>query len=147
MESNLRKVLSKFYPHLDFKLVSRNDFKIGSFFQSAESIPNELRFNIIYKYICDACQATYIGSSTKQAKIRFYQHLGISHRTGFHLKNPPESSIREHCLDKDHLIKISNFSILSYSNSIELRTLESIYISKLCHSLNKDASTSPLIIL
>ena len=44
-------------------------------------MPAELCSRIIYKFECESCKDFYIGSTMKQSKVCFCQHLGISHRT------------------------------------------------------------------
>ena len=44
-------------------------------------MPAELCSRIIYKFECESCKDSYIGSTMKQSKVRFCQHLGISPRT------------------------------------------------------------------
>ena len=118
---------------------------MGGFFKGKDRILDELKSKIIYKYTCETCQASYVGSSTKQAKFRFSQHLGISPRTMLPLSSPPFSSIRNHCYDHDHRIKMSNFSIVCTSKSSDIRILESLYIYKLKPNLNLDQSASQLL--
>ena len=140
----IRKKLSTSYPQIDFRFVFVNSFQIGSFFKIKEHLPDDLRSGIIYKYTCDACQASYIGSTLKQSKVRFFQHIGISHRTHQPLTSNIKSSIRDHCHSSDHRIKISNFSILANSNASNIRILESLYIKILRPSLNIEQSAAPL---
>ena len=66
----------------------------------------------------------------KQAKIRFCQHMGISYRTQKPPENPAQSSIRNHCGNMDHRMKLSNFNVIANCENFNLRTLESIYIQK-----------------
>ena len=143
----ISKLLKEFYPSVNFKLIFSNDFKISSFLKLKEGLPSDLRSNIIYKYECNACQAIYVGSTSRQSKIRFYQHLGISHRTGIPLKKPVFSSIRSHSENKSHELNLENFKILTgtYTNT-NLRTVESLYIKILKPSLNSDQSSCPLLI-
>ena len=51
--------LKKNYSQKDFKFYFGNESSINGFFKLKETLPDELRSHIIYKYICDACQATY----------------------------------------------------------------------------------------
>ena len=120
-----------------------NKFQIGSFFRNKEHLPADLRSGIIYRYTCDACQASYIGSTMKQAKVRFSQHLGISHRTSLPLSSNIKSSIRDHCETMDHRIKLSNFTILSSCEFSNIRILESLYIKQFRPSLNIEQSAAP----
>ena len=95
-------------------------------------------------YIEITCNSSYIGSTTKQSKIRFYQHKGISHRTSIPLSNPQHSP-RIHCEQQNHPFSIKDFSIIATSNnSSELRTLESLYIYNRKPDLNIDQSATPL---
>ena len=137
-------MLLKYYPQFEFRFHFHSAFLIGSFFKGKDWIPDELKSNIVYKYTCDTCQASYVGSSTKQAKFQFSQHIGISPRTMLPLNSPPFSSIRNHCSDLDHRIRMSNFSIISTSKSSDIRILESLYIFKLKPTLNLDQSASQL---
>ena len=141
----LRSMLYRYYPQLEFRFHFESALSIGSFFRGKDRIPDELKSNIVYKYTCDTCQASYVGSSTKQAKVRFSQHLGISPRTMLPLNSPPFSSIRNHCYDQNHRIKISNFSIICTSKFSDIRTLESLYIHNLKPTLNLDQSASQLL--
>ena len=78
------------------------------------SIINELSCsNMIHKYPCDTCQMSYIGSSIEQSRFRFFQHLGYTCRTESLLANPVKCSIRQHCCDNDHPIKLSSFTIVA----------------------------------
>ena len=144
--SQLKRSLNFFYPQIDFSFFFKQNQTIGSCLQSKDRLPEEMRANIIYKYSCDSCQGTYIGSSIKQAKVRFHQHFGLSHRTSYPLTNPVHSNIRNHCLESDHQMKFSNFSVIDQSSSSDLRVLESLYIKKLTPNLNIDQSSHPLLI-
>ena len=88
-----------------------------------------------------SCNAHYIGSSKRQFRCRMAEHTGFSVRTGQPLQSPPFSSIREHSQQHDHVITSKQFKILTKSNALDLRLLESIYISKFKPTLN---TTSPL---
>ena len=144
----LKKILPFYYPYIDFKFSLKNFKQIKSFFRYKDLLPDVLRSNIIYKYTCDACQGIYIGSTSKQSKIRFTQHLGISFRTNIPLNSPMHSTIRQHCHDHKHQINMNNFSILdTASNKYDLRLLESLYIFQLKPNLNMDTSAVPLSIV
>ena len=89
----------------------------------------ELCANIIYKFSCKSCQGSYIGSTTKQSRIRFFQHLGKSPRTNRPVTVPAHSTPRNHCHENDHQLSLNDFKIIdSANNEHELRILESLYI-------------------
>ena len=65
------------YLQIKFKFCFINDSSIWAF----SSIRKTCQMNFVpnvYKYICDACQMSYIGSTVKHSKVRFFQHMGVS---------------------------------------------------------------------
>ena len=87
-------------------------------------------------------------STSKQAKVRISQHLGISYRTGNRLQNPPHSAPRIHSLDRKHYLTKDNFKILDTANNeSDLRILESLYIFKNRPKLNMDSSAATLSVV
>ena len=137
--ASLYDIISSYYPHLDIRLVPTNPLKIGSFFKNKEALPDELRSNIIYEYICDVCQASYIGCTTKQSRVRYFQHLGRSYRTDKVSSQPSHSNIRNHALEHGHPIALSNFKILDSANNLsDLKLLETMYIQSTKPFLNSE---------
>ena len=108
MEHKLKDLLTEYFPQFDFRIVFSNQFTIQSFFTTKEKLPTELRSDIIYMYTCGDCNASYIGQSSKTAKFRWCQHLGISHRTGQHLTRLTHSAIRDHGHANDHHLCYQN---------------------------------------
>ena len=140
-------ILNKNHPYLDFRFALVNSFKIKSFFQYKDQLTVDLCSNIIYRYTCGTCNSSYIGSTIKQSKIRFCQHIGISHRTNKPISSLSHSSIRAHCHENSHPLKIDEFKIIDTTNKqIDLRILESLYIHKEKPNLNSDQSAVPLLI-
>ena len=140
LDKQLNAVLSPCYPQINFKFYFKNNYRISSFFKFKDSLPAELCANIIYKFSCGSCQGSYIGSTTKQSRIRFFQHLGKSPVTV-----PAHSTSRNHCHENDHPLSLNDFKIIdSANNEHELRILESLYICKEKPSLNIDQSATPL---
>ena len=136
--------MGRIYPQISFKFSFKNNFTIKSIFNYKDRMPAELCSRIIYKFECESCKDSYIGSTMKQSKVRFCQHLGISPRT-----NRPttvsHSSPRQHCEEKSHPFQLSNYSIIDSANSeLELRILESLHILQKHLPLNRDQSCIPL---
>ena len=118
-------------------LYFRNSAMISSFFIKIMNTPVPLRSSVVYQYMCDCCEQSYIGSTKLQMFYRCSQHCSVSHRTGRHITKSMSSSIRLHSQNHDHPFKLSNFTILDSCNSTdELRILESLYINKLKPTLN-----------
>ena len=115
--NQLNAVLSPCYPQINFKFCFKNNYRIFSFFKFKDSLPAELCANIIYKFSCGSCQGSYIGSTTKQARIRFFQHLGKSPRTNRPVIVPAHSTPRNHCHENDHLLSLNDFKIIDSANN------------------------------
>lgn len=145
---DLLKILEKRFPQVNFIFAFQNSFKIFSFFNHKERLPKPLCSSVIYKYTCHSCNAMYIGSTLRQFKCRIDEHFGRSSRTDNLLMVQSKSSIRDHCMDKDHAMSVNDFEIIDTCRDFnDLRTLESIHINKLKPKLNDYNSAYELKIL
>ena len=137
--------LSIYYPQVRFILSLKNSFSIGSLFRFKDLVPPELRFGIIYKFSCDSCQASYVGSTRRRCKERIDQHLGVSSRTGGRLSTVLHSVPRKHAEDHNHPFRRDNFKIINQTNSNQnLLISESLHIHYLKPSLNIQQTSTPL---
>ena len=109
-------------------------------------MPNSVLSNIVYKFSCAQCSATYIGETSRHFSTRVAEHRGISSRTGKLLLNPPNSNILSHYIDSGHDIHDSDFKILC-KNFSGLKIAESILIHQQKPSLNSMDSSFPLRII
>ena len=145
--SALTTTLSNYYPQIDFKFVSRNDFRIGSFFKIKDQLPTAIVSSLVYKFSCPNCQIGYFGSSFRNFKIRMDDHIGQSCRTGRPLSQPPQSVVREHADICKFKLDYSHFTIVDVCRNVSsLRILESLYIRKFRPRLNNTVSAHPLFI-
>ena len=103
--------------------------------------------NVVYKFTCGQCTATYYGETTRHLKTRIAEHRDLSARTGKPVTRPLHSSIRNHALDTGHDINSDNFKVVFNSNAGDLRLAESIIIHKNRPNLNNMDSSVPLNIL
>ena len=148
LKSDVLALIQKFYPQLKPMFYFRNNFTLGRMLKGRDQPDVMMRSSVVYKYTCNCCQQFYIGSTTLQMFVRTSQHHGRSFRTGSHLTQPPNSSIRNHCFDKDHPFKLENFSIISSVNhESDLRILESIHIWKERPTLNQNQLSVQLNII
>ena len=115
-------------------------------FPFKDPIPDDLKSNIVYKYMCGICNSTYIGETTRHFKTRVAEHMGISPRTGKPTKNP-KSNVFKHGQDSGHPILRADFSIISSTKSWDTKLLESILIHVHKPNLNGMATSIPLNIL
>ena len=98
--------------------------------------------NVVYKYSCEQCSATYYGETSRHLRTRIAEHRGLSSRTGLPSANPLQRSIRDHCLETNHDLNSDNFSILYKSKSIndDIKIAESILIKRDEPCLNTNES-------
>ena len=148
IECALQKSFKNFLPHINFRFIHNNTFKIKSFFNFKDKLPLTIRASTVYEYKCPNCQLGYIGSSTRTLKERVDSHFGRSSRTGRPLNKPSPSAIREHAEICKCILSFKDFRILDTTNNeSDLRILESIYIDKFRPKLNRESSAVPLNIL
>ena len=147
MSREILEIVKRFYPQLELKILFKNDFSISSFFRFKDRVSTLLRSNLVYKYSCGQCNATYYGETTRHLKTRISEHKGLSPRTGLPLCNPSHSSIRDHALELNHDIDDKNFHIVFNSSPFDTKISESILIHKHNPSLNNRDSSVKLSIL
>jgi hypothetical protein len=148
MRADVLKLLNRFYPQLKPNFYFKSGQTIGSFFRVKDTTTTMMRASVVYKYTCDSCQLSYIGSTALQMFIRSAQHMGVSYRTNLNLSKPQKSSIRDHCNNSKHNFNSDNFSILSSTfYPTDLRILESMYIYKDRPPLNEYSSAIKLYMM
>jgi hypothetical protein len=136
--------LSLLYPQVKFYLSLTNKSTIRSLFNFKDSVPLELRSDIIYEFSCVSCNATYVGSSRRRFKERVDQHLGRSHRTHRPLTNPLHSARRNHAELHNHPFKAEHFKIIDQTSNNKLSILESLHICKVKPNLNIQQTSTQL---
>ena len=148
LEKEIKEIVFKYYPQLNLKIIFTNKSTIGSFFKHKESTLSQLCSSVVYKFECERCNSSYVGSTVRHLKARVDEHRGVSSRTGQFLTKPSHSEIRNHCHTNNHPLNSKHFSIIDRCNSpYDLRLLESIHIHKLRPSLNSYQSAAELCVL
>ena len=146
--TQITRLRSADYPHLNIRFVIRSPTRISSFFSFKDKVPKLLRPGVVYLFKCRCCSASYVGQTTRHLHTRVSEHLGISAITGKPSSNPPMSSIFSHLKTTGHTANFDDFEILSScSNDCELMIRESLLISKLKPTLNVQGNSIPLNLL
>ena len=145
IRNKLQRLLKLHFPDINFRFIFTNSLTVGSFFKHKDRMPDKLCSKVVYEYCCPVCKDRYIGSTTRNLKIRIAEHKGISYRSNMQLSNPNVSMIREHSRDRDHLIKEDNFNILFRANNAsDLRIAETLFIIEHKPNLNSHDSAIKL---
>ena len=141
------KLTHKLFPQIQLNLIFTNSFTISTLFKHKERLPTIMCSSLVYKFTCEECNSSYVGSTTRHLKARMDEHKGVSTRTHLPLSKPSHSEIRLHCETLGHPLHYKNFSIIDTCNRNEdLRTLETLHINYIKPVLNRNISASPLYI-
>ena len=146
ISSCTRDLIRNFFPHINLRIIFKNDFTIKSFFPFKDKTPFNLRSNVVYKYTCASCLATYYGETSRHMQTRIAEHRGLSPRTGACLTRANNSRILDHALNTGHDIRPDNFAIVYSTGKFDLCIAESILIQKDKPNLNSMFSSVPLLI-
>lgn len=148
LKIDLDKLILKYFPYIDAKLIFINNFKTGNFFKFKDVLPKCCENSVVYQYCCASCGVSYVGSTIRALHCRVQQHAGRSFRTGQHLSSPDYSVIRDHCQNCNGSILLKDFSIIGRNNEseINLRILETLFIKSLKPGLNQSNSAVNLFI-
>ena len=110
-------------------------------FSVKDSIPNALRSQVVYKFICAGCHACYVGETTRNFGTRVREHL-LSDRNSHISKHLQGSESRK------NLCSIYCFSILdSAPANFQLKIKEALHIEWERPALNKQLKHVDLTLL
>ena len=59
VHKDIQELVVKFFPQIDLNIVFKNQNTIANFFSFKDRIPDLLRSNVVYKFSCAHCDATY----------------------------------------------------------------------------------------
>ena len=128
-----------------FRVVFKSGKNIGSWFKYKDSITEDLRSHLIYKYTCPTCNAGYIGCTTRHFRTRIHEHLGVSARTGNNTTSQNDSSIAKHIQLHKHVGTLENFEIIhNPAQKSLLKIVETILIQREQPALNDRTGSYPL---
>ena len=145
IKKQLTAQIRKFYPHIQFRVILKPTHTIRHMFPYKDSFPLLLKPGVVYKYVCDKCELSYIGSTSRCLMTRSLRHAGLSSTTMGSIGGVEHSNIRKHtdsCIGHKTIhtqpdfniqsptsVNLSNFSILSQHNhEPTLRLAEALHI-------------------
>ena len=96
-----------------------------------DPIPGGLCSRVVYKFVCAACNACYVGETTRHFSTRVREHL-VSDKASHIFKHLQNS---ERCRA---LCSVECFDILDHaSTSFQPKIKEAIHVQREQHSLNQ----------
>ena len=147
VKRRLTKLINKFYPLVDFKIIYKRGRTIGSLFSFKDKFPLKCSSSIVYKIECESCgsSATYVGKTINTIHERF-------HGTNGHLHPSTKSTaLLEHLAEKispNCEFNSDNIKILdSCTGDLRLRYAESIHLKHSKQTLNTQERSIPLKIV
>ena len=141
----LQNSINKNLPFCKIKVIFKSTTCFGNFFGCKDKVPFNLRSNVVYKFSCGTCNATYYGKTCRHLNVRVGEHSGVSPLTGKKLKAKITTAVKDHMLFCDHVVSLEEFKILASSNSeFHLKVKGGLLISRDKPELNRNEKTLPL---
>ena len=96
LRTRLRNSISKHLPFCKIRIIFKSLTRISNFFQFKDKIPYCLRSNVVCKFSCSRCNATYYGETCRHLTIRVGKHSGVSPLTGKKSKSKKSTAVKDH---------------------------------------------------
>ena len=132
-------------PFVKLELFLNHQHVLPIFFQFKDKMPCCLRSNVVYKFSCGRCNATYYGETCRHLSVRVDEHSGVSPLTGKKSKSKKSTAVKDDMPLCDHIVSIDDFKILATSDSdFHVKVKEILSISRDEPILNKNEKSLPL---
>ena len=139
LKTRLQKSINRNISFCKIKIIFESSKWLAHFFRFKEKIHLCLRSNIVYKFGCGRCNATYCGETWRRFKIRVGKNSGISPLTNKRFKSKKSTAIKDHMLVCDQQVPFDHFKVLATSNSeFHLKINEGLLILRDQTILNKN---------
>ena len=150
LRTRLKNNISKNFPFRKIRVIFKSSSRISNFFHFKYKMPYCLGSNVIYKFSCDRCNATYYGETCRHLSVRVGEDSGVSPLTGNKSKSKKSTAVKYQMLLCDHIVSIDEFKILVTRDlDFHVKVKESILIliSRDELILNKNETLLPLYLL
>ena len=145
LRTRLKNSISKNLPFYKIRVIFKSSARISNFFQFKFKMPYCLRSNVVYKFSCGRCNATYYGETCRHLSVRVGKYSGVSPLTRKKSKSKKSTAVKDYMLFCDHIVSIDDFKILATSDSdFHVKVKESLLASRDKPILNKNETSLPL---
>ena len=103
IKTRLQVSFNKNLPFCKIKVILTVTAYFSKFFHFEDKVPFNLHSNVVYKFSCGKCNATYCGETCRHLNIRVGKHSG-SPLIGKKLKVEKTTAIKDHMLLSDHVV-------------------------------------------
>ena len=104
VKTRLTKTMNKHMKFCKLRVIFQINNRLRNYFRFKYSVHETLRSNLIYRFSCGSCTASYIGKTYRHFKVRVSDYQGVSPRTGKPVKGTLSASVRDHILVCDHKV-------------------------------------------
>ena len=73
-KTRLTKTMNKHMKFCKLRVIFQTNNRLKNYFRFKGSVPETLRSNLIYKFSCGSCTASYIGKTYRHFKVRVSEH-------------------------------------------------------------------------
>ena len=143
--TRLKNGISKNLPVSKIRVIFKSSTRISNLIQFKDEMPYCWRSNVVYKFLCGRCNATYYSETCRHLSVGVGEHSGVSPLTGKKSKSKMSMAVKEHMLLCHNVVFIDGFKILATSDSdFNVKVKESLLISRDEPILNKNETSLPL---
>ena len=144
LRTRLQKSINSNISFCKIKVIFKSSTRLANFFRFKDKITLCSRSNIVFKFACGRCNATYYGETCRHFKVRVGEHSGISPLTNKRSKSKKSTAVKDHMLMCDQPVSFDDFKVLASSNSeFHLKINESLLISRNQPILNRNEASLP----
>ena len=112
VKTRLTKTMNKHIKFCKLRVIFQFNNRLRNYFRFKDSVHETLRSNLIYKFSCGSCTASYISKTNRHFKVRVSEHQGVSPRAGKPVKGTLSTSVSYHMLVCDHKVVHEDFKFL-----------------------------------
>ena len=147
VKTRLTKTMNKHMKFCKLRVIFQTNNRLRNYFRFKDSVHETLRSNLIYKFSCGSCTASYIGKTYRHFKVRVSEYQSVSLRTGKPVKGTLSTSVKDQMVVCDHKVVHEDFKFLgNESNRYLLELKESLFIKRDKPSLNKNLYSQELLL-
>ena len=77
IRTHLQNSINKNLPFCKIKVIFKSTTRLSEFSRFQDKVPFNLRSNVVYKFSCGRCNATYYGETCRDLSIRVGEHSGV----------------------------------------------------------------------
>ena len=94
IRTRLQNSINRNLPFRKIRVIFKSTTRLSNFFRFKDKVPFNLRSNVLYKFSCGRCNATYYGKTCRHLNIRVGEHSGVSPLTGKESKAKTATAVK-----------------------------------------------------